>query len=286
MTSVRDRVLRAMTEDGAFRVLAARTTDTVREILAAQQVQGVTAEFLGDVVTAGVLIRETMAPGNRVQVIYSDVVGSALVCDARPEGRTRGLAQVAELADAFAPGPGGTLQVVRLMHGNKPHQGVVESGDQGDVAEAVMRYFHHSEQVTSMVAFATVLGDDGHLVEAGGFVVQLLPEVTEPPLKAMTERLEKFGPLGPRLAATHGDVEALLAGLLEGEEHTLLADDPVEFHCGCDRSRAVAAAATLGEDDLRGLLEREEELGIDCDYCRTNYVVGPDDYRKLLAAKD
>ena len=64
-----DTVLRAMTDDGAFRVMVARTTDTVRAIVAAQQVDGFAANQLGDLVTAAVLVRETMSPPNRVQVL-------------------------------------------------------------------------------------------------------------------------------------------------------------------------------------------------------------------------
>ena len=48
----KDRVQRAMTDDGAFRVMTARTTETVREVLQAQGVKGQLGRALGELVTA------------------------------------------------------------------------------------------------------------------------------------------------------------------------------------------------------------------------------------------
>ena len=71
-----DSVLRAITDDGAFRVIVARTTDTVQNVLKAQGAQGPTARHLGDLVTGAVLFRETMAPNLRVQGILKGSGGS------------------------------------------------------------------------------------------------------------------------------------------------------------------------------------------------------------------
>ena len=71
-----DSVLRAITDDGAFRVIVARTTDTVQHVLSAQGAQGNTGKNLGDLVTGAVLFRETMAPNLRVQGILKGSGGS------------------------------------------------------------------------------------------------------------------------------------------------------------------------------------------------------------------
>ena len=53
-----DRVLRAMTDDGAFRMMAVRTTDTVRELLRAQNVKGEWFEVTGQKLLARALLHE------------------------------------------------------------------------------------------------------------------------------------------------------------------------------------------------------------------------------------
>jgi len=64
-----DLVVRALTEDGAFRVIAARTTETAKGVAESQKASGPRALLLAEMVTAAILVRETMAPDLRVQAI-------------------------------------------------------------------------------------------------------------------------------------------------------------------------------------------------------------------------
>lgn len=285
MAQSMDHVIRAMTDDGAFRVLALRSTDTVQAVLDAQGVRGPTAHTLGEVVTAAVLVRETMAPGNRVQVHYQDPGGGRVVGDAHPEGLTRGLAQVHdEVLGAVVKG-GGRLEVYRTMRAGTGHQGVIETGEDDDLAAALGVYFLRSEQVTTMLRLGVMLGSGGEnpaVVAAGGFVVQLLPEVTDPPLARMRSRLDALGGHAELLARLHADPAGVLEELVDGEVHTQLGDSRVYFGCPCDSNRVIASLATLGETELRDLLARGEELAVRCEYCRTTYTALPADYRRLL----
>jgi molecular chaperone Hsp33 len=282
MTRSSDHVIRAMTDDGAFRVLVARTTDTVRRIAEVQDLAGVSAACLGEVVTAAVLVRETMAPANRVQVLFTDKIGTRLVGDAHPEGNTRGLAQITDEVLGVLPGEGGILQVVRIVRSGQPHQGYVETTDEGGVAGALQQYFAQSEQIETMLGLACVVDDEGGVRHAGGIIVQLLPEVTEPPLARLRARLDELGDFRTRLVRHRADPAVLLAELLDGFEHTMLADSAVQFRCTCGPDRAVGAASTLGREELQQLLETGEELAITCDFCRTRYTVGAADYRRIL----
>ena len=95
MTEPSDTVLRAITDDGAFRVITARTTQTVRGAVEAQGVVGATARHFGDLLTGSILFRETMAPNLRVQGIIKGSNGSgSVIADSHPSGQTRGLIQL------------------------------------------------------------------------------------------------------------------------------------------------------------------------------------------------
>jgi molecular chaperone Hsp33 len=92
-----DEILRGITDDGAFRVVSARTTETVREAIARQGCKGEIAQAFAELLTASILVRELMAPGYRLQAIVSaQATRARLVADALPGGLTRGLAQVEE----------------------------------------------------------------------------------------------------------------------------------------------------------------------------------------------
>ncbi len=281
MTS--DTVLRAMTNDGAFRVVVAQTTQTVGAVLDAQRVTGKTAGSFGDLLTGAVLIRETMAPNLRVQTILKGAQGSgSLVADAHPSGGTRGLIQRKSEGDVDL-GPGALLQSMRSLPGGRLNQGVVEVPEGGGVSEALMAYMQTSEQVVSMISVGTLIDDD-NVVSAGGYIVQLLPEVGRRPLMVMTERLEDFKNIDALLLDNSFSPTWLLDQLLYGMEFTQLDESAVGFSCWCDELRLVSAIATLGRSEIEELLSDGEVLEITCDYCRKEYRIPPARLRGLLEA--
>ena len=90
-----DTAQRAITDDGAFRVVAIRTTETVRGAIASQAARGETAKLFGELVTGSILIRQTMAPDLRVQaILQGDDRASRMIADANPDASTRGLVQL------------------------------------------------------------------------------------------------------------------------------------------------------------------------------------------------
>ena len=282
MSSVmNDRVLRAMTDDGAFRVMTIRATDTAQQVVTAQDVGGSAAVQLGELVASAVLVRETMAPPNRVQILLRDQGDDLMVGDSFPEGRTRGLARVADDQLGVSSQERGYLQVMRSLPGRAPHQGVVEVGCNGGIDSALVRYFEQSEQIATMVGVACVV-DANEVMAVGGYVVQLLPELTASPLDAMRARLASFGELRPKLVDHDADPGWLLDAILANSEYTRLATSPVTFACGCGDDKAIGAVAALGEKELRELVESGETVSVTCDYCSERYELGRDDFRKIL----
>src|SRR5262245_32730825 len=109
-----DRVLRAMTNDGGFRVITAKTTQTVRDAVRAQRASGETARAFGELLTGAVLYRETMAPHLRVQAILDGAGGRGqIVADSMPEGGSRGLVRLPKGVDRIATRGGAFLQMMR-----------------------------------------------------------------------------------------------------------------------------------------------------------------------------
>jgi len=276
-----DSVLRAMTDDGAFRVITTRTTETVRGATVAQGATGTTARMFGELLTGAILYRETMAPQLRVQGVLrgSNNTGS-LVADSHPSGRTRGLVQV-ERGREIDLGDGAVIQMMRTMPGGRINQGVVEVPGGGGISQAIMEYMQTSEQVVSMISVATVLDDQG-VIAAGGYMVQLLPEVGRGPLMVMTERLRDFESIDARILASTFSPEQLLDEILDGMPFTRLEESNVGFDCWCDELRVVSALSTLNRGDLQTLLSDGEVLEIDCAYCKREYRIAPARLQGLL----
>lgn len=270
--------------DGAFRVITALTTETVRGATAVQSATGVTAQRLGELITGAILVREAMAPKLRVQAIVKEASGrGTLVADAHPDGTSRGLVNLGKGAEGgdVQIGEGSLLQVMRTLPNGMLHQGVVEVPATGGISGGLMAYMQESEQVVSMIAVTTLLGEDG-VGASGGYLVQLLPEAERGPLMVMTERLRDFERLDDVLAHEGASADLLLEELLYGMPFTRLEDSPLSFSCRCSELRVMATLASLPRSDIEEMVDEGKILDIRCDYCGKDYQVAPAQLRSLL----
>lgn len=278
-----DYAVRAVTDDGSFRVIVARTTETVRTVTEVQRARGETAKSFGDLLTAAVLFRETMSPGLRVQAILKGTGSPAtLVADSAPAGYTRGLLQGAD-GNPIVAREGSLLQVMRTLHNGSINQGVVRVPPGGGISQAMMAYMHESEQVDTMLAVATVLGPGGEPVASGGYMVQLLPEVGRGPLAVMAERLEDFRTIDHLITADFSP-EWLREELLYGMPFTALERTEISASCWCSESRLLGAIATLSKAEIRSMLDDGTPLEITCDYCKKEYAIQPSVLSGLVAS--
>lgn len=267
-----DRVVRALTDDGGLRVIAASTTEAVRGCLNAQGATGVVARQLGELVTGAVLYRETMAPNLAVQAIMQDRQHRGqLIADSMPDGSVRALVRRSrnELPEL---GAGSLFQMTRTLPNHAVHQGIVGVPESGSISDALMVYLKESEQVMSMVSVGARFDDEG-LVSCGGYLVQLLPELSEGVLAVMTERLNDFPPVERWLVGEDAGPEHLVGELFYGMAHTHVGQSDVKFGCHCSEERFLRSLSTLPEAQIRELTESGEDLETACDYCGTTYTL-------------
>lgn len=283
-----DRVTRAMTSDGAFRVIAAITTDTVTQAARAQGLSGDDAVKLAELMTGAVLLRETTSPGRRVQILMRDRRGGVLVADAMPDGSNRGIVNPGSADTLIRSGGDNTMQVSYTMPNGALHQGLVDVPAGSDLSTALMRYMQQSEQTVSVVSVTALpaLGNGGDGVAvAGGYVVQLLPEAERPALRAMTHHLDELDSLDRLLAGPVTSSRELVSRLLLGFDHAELADSPLCFGCTCSEERVLSGLARLAPDDRASLLDSHAPLEVRCDACGRRYEIDPDDLRAFVVAR-
>ncbi len=265
-------------------MIATRTTQTVQAAIRAQKVTGTSAEHFADLLTGAVIIRETMAPNMRVQVALRGAQQrGSLLADAHPGGLTRGLVNLGhETAAEVQAGPDAMIQVSRTFPSGALHQGVVRIPSEGDLSAGLMSYMASSEQVVSMIAVGCKMQAPDVVEAAGGYIVQVLPEIGEEPLRNMISRLERFKEIASLLASIDAAPEKLLEALLYDVEHTKLENTPVYFGCLCSPVRVVMSLVTLGREDIEELVKNRRSVDVTCDYCGTEYAVGPEQLKPLL----
>jgi molecular chaperone Hsp33 len=170
---------------------------------------------------------------------------------------------------------------MRSLHNGKLHQGMVSVPASGNVSEALMVYMQQSEQIDTMVAVDSVF-EDGKLLSAGGYLVQLLPEVGRGPLAIMAERLEEFRSIEPQLRAEDFNPRGLMDELLFGMPFSQLGESPIRYRCWCSHTSVLTALSTLPRNDIDEMVRDGEPLDISCDYCSAQYLVATAELQGLL----
>lgn len=277
-----DSVVRAMTVDGAFRVIAAITTETVRGAVAAQTLGDDLALRLGELMTAAVLLRETTQPARRVQLLWRDRRGGSLVADALPEGANRGIVNPGEPTEVIAGGDH-LLQVHYTLPNGAMHQGVVAIPAGEDMSSALMRYLHQSEQILSMTAVAALPGPGGVRV-AGGYVIQLLPEATRDVIDAVTDHVGNLDPLAMLLEGRAAEPTELIRVLLGDQEWEQLAASSLRFGCTCSETRVMTSILTLPVEEVDAMLGGDP-LEVRCDACGRMYAITPEQLRAFRSSR-
>lgn len=274
-----DQVLRAITDDGAFRAIVAYTTETVVGATAAQGATGEAARWFGELLTSTILVRETMAPQLRVQGIVRGAGGrGSLVADARPDGGNRGLVRL-DGADAVGFGPGSMLTLMRSLPNGAIHQGIIDTSDHADMSQALMTYMQESEQVVCVAGVGTWASGP----RMGGFVVQLLPEAERPIVMVMEQRLRELPPIH-ELLGQHETPKALLDELFFRIPFAVVGSSEVRYACGCSFERVLISMGTLPRQEIEDVVQKGEVLEVSCDYCGREYRVPPERLKGLLVA--
>lgn len=261
-----DQSLRTISDDGTFRVLLASTTETARGVLNSQnQILDETGTLLIDQVSATLLLRLTMSPDYRLQTILQHPQAGSSVVDSHPDGTTRAMIR-RPLDIPFEFGEGTHLAVHRAMFGGELHQGIVETTAHQNLSDVITGYLHRSEQISSVVGLAQEHQNEQFL-NAGGYIVQLLPASDHATLALMTARLEQMPSASELFQKFDYDLHQVATELYGPIGFHELGKDQFFWGCTCDRERILDALATLSREDIEELKADGEVLEIGCDYC-------------------
>ena len=140
-------------------------------------------------------------------------------------------------------GVDGTLTVIKDIGLKEPYVGTVPLVS-GEIAEDVTSYFAISEQIPSACALGVLVGTDCSVVQAGGYLIQLLPGATEGEIQAIEAGVAQLGALTAAMDAGM-DSEGMLRTALGAFELEVVERAPVEYRCYCSRERMERALLSI-----------------------------------------
>lgn len=276
---VQDYWIRAVTADGAVRAVAAVTTHAVDQARQRHATAPTATAALGRTLTAAGLLGSTLKDGQTVmvRVVGDGPLGGALAMgDAA--GGVRGyvanpavhlpLTPTGKLDVGAAVGRG-TLQVTIDVGLRAPYHGSVPLVS-GEIGEDLASYLVSSQQIPSVVALGVLVSPDERVIAAGGLIVQVLPGAGAGVIDYLDRRARVLPTVTSLISS--GRTPEQIVGEAFGElQSRVVARHPVRFRCGCSVRKVRDVLVTLGERDMRALLEERGSIEVRCNFCGRRY---------------
>lgn len=284
-----DYIVRATAGDGQIRAFAAVTTNLVEEARKRHDTSPVATAALGRLLTAGAMMGSMMK--NETDILTLQIKGSGplggITVTADAKARVKGYV---DNPDVMLPPKNGKLDVggavgigllnvIKDMGLKEPYSGqtVLQTGE---IAEDLTYYFATSEQVPSSVGLGVLMNKENTVRCAGGFIVQVMPFVTEEVLGRLEENIQKISSVTTMLDNGHAP-EEMLEKVLNGLDVEITDTLPAAFYCNCSRERIEKAIISIGKKEIREMIDEGKEVEVKCHFCNTAYKFQPSELEEI-----
>ncbi|MBA4495801.1 Hsp33 family molecular chaperone HslO [Paenactinomyces guangxiensis] len=284
-----DYTVRAISADGRIRGFSALTTDLVQELQRKHQTLPVVSAALGRTATMGAIMGCMLKEEKdrvTIQVDGDGPVGRMMV-DANGNGEVRGtvdnpavllpLNQAGKLDVAAAVGKG-SIYILKDLGLKEPYRGTSPIIS-GELAEDFTYYFTASEQIPSSVGLGVLVNRD-RILTAGGYLIQVMPDAAEETISELEQRISSLTSLTDLLQNGVTPEELLLRLMGEGAE--ILERQPVKFQCRCSYEKTEAMLKSLGEGEIRSIIEELGQAEVICNFCNEKYLFDRSELEKMI----
>lgn len=179
-----------------------------------------------------------------------------------------------------AVGKHGSLTVIKDLNLKEPYVGTVPLVS-GEIAEDLTGYFAVSEQTATACALGVLIEPDGHVSQAAGYFISLLPGAEDSVIDQLEQGIARVGAVTEAMAS-YGTLDALVRAVLFDFELELLEDSTVEYRCYCSHERVSRALLSMGAQELEDMIEEQGEADITCQFCDKVYHFTKEELQELL----
>jgi molecular chaperone Hsp33 len=294
MEETKDYMVRATAGGGAIRAFAATTRHLAEYARSVHGTSPVVTAALGRLLTAGAMMG-TMMKGEKDLLtlrIQGDGPVKSLLVTAESDGYVRGYAANPHVdipckwkgkLDVGGAVGKGILSVIRDVGLKDPYVGQVDLVS-GEIAEDLTYYFAVSEQVPSSVALGVLVDTDCTVKQAGGFILQLMPDAPEDVIGRLEQKLAEIPSVTEMLEAGKTP-EDILTEVLDGLSPEILEKVPVGYRCTCTRDRVERALISISSKDLKEMMKEGKDIEVGCQFCDKKYTFTAEDLKRMYVQK-
>lgn len=270
---MRNNVLRTLIWDEQVSLTLADTTETVRTAIEKHRLSQGSAIALGKTLSVMTFMSASLKSdqGEISLSVRSDGFGGGIGVSCNRALYLRGYVENTNLplvdnVERLAYGQDGVLTIVRDDGYNRPFVGACAFPLTGGVDEAFEEYFDVSEQLPTYIRTAVEFDENGALAFAGVAVLQPLPFADDETLKKAKETsLSKLLEMVKERGVERTAKETFTCS--ESVWETRYA----QYRCNCSKAYLKRVLVSLGEGQVREIIQEEGALSVHCHYCNTDY---------------
>lgn len=288
---MKDYVIRATAGQGQIRAFVATTTNMVEEARKLHETTKVATAAFGRTLTATSMMGLMMKNDNDKLTVIIKGGGpiGTILATSNSKGIVKGYVEnpYVEVPDyengklnvAAAVGTDGVVKVTKDLGLREPYNGAYPLVS-GEIAEDFTHYFALSEQTPSVVALGVLTKED-EVENAGGFIVQLMPDATEENICKLEENVSKLTSI-TNMMQEDKTPEDILNIVLDGLEPNILGKYEVGFECECSKERVQKVLIAIGKKELASIIEEDKKAEIGCQFCNSKYHYSEEDLLEIL----
>ncbi len=255
---------------------------TWQAILERHEYPALVRDILGEMMAAAVLLAASLKLNGRL-VIQLQGTGpiSLMVVECSNAHELRGLAHWSDLPEQgdlkTLAGAGQLTITLEPKNDRDRYQSIVElSGD--NLSDAIMNYLQQSEQLDTRLW----LSANGQ--RAAGLLIQRLPDVDQAAdTDAWNRVIQLSDTVTPEELLTVPELK-LLHRLYHEEKVRVFEPIPVCFRCSCSKERVVNMLRSLGQAEVKSILEEQGKISVACEFCNQKYTFDSVDVEEVFAS--
>lgn len=286
---VQDTIIRGITRDKYIRFFGVNCLNTLKEATAIHNFSITNRVVFGRLLAAAAIMAADFKSDNQAVTLKLDSNGVAggTIITARRSDKSINL-------KGFMPDPGvetelkkglfdvqtalgeGFLQIIKDLGLKNSYVGNVELIYK-EIAEDITYYYVKSEQIPTSLGLGVLIFPEGEIKQAGGFMVQLMPDTPEEIISKLEDNIRKFPNLTDMLDIGHSIENLIKNYLLKGFQTEITETLDTSYKCECSREKMLKGLKLVDKKEIESVLAEFGEVRTSCHFCNSEYSFQKED---------